>query len=623
MFIRATKTKNKKTNTEYITHKLVESYRTEKGVRQRVILSLGKLDLPKNRWSELADILEARLNGQLSFVEKDSKIASIADDILKHHEFIAKKETENAKKIENIEYQTIDINSVSTSFSRSLGPELVANKIWELLKFDEVLKECHFNDKQISIAKASILSRVINPQSELATWKWFENATSLVEMTPYNISNIGKDLFYEITDLIYENKDKIEKLLFNTETTIFNLDRNIFLYDLTNTYYEGSANNNDKAKFGRSKEKRSDCKIISLALIVDNLGFPIFSQIYEGNVSEPRTLEEILDKLEYDTKIIMDGKKPVLIMDRGIATADNIKLMESRQYDYTVINRRATQKDYIEEFENIKAFIDNKIDTIPEGWEEIGENKVYIKKINHPEENKNDQLLSVSVGRTAKEKSMNELKEKRFNEDMTKLKTSFTKGNIKSAIKISERIGKIKAKYPSANKYYNIELIIAEDEKKALDIVWSKKESKKESTILTGCYVIETTKTGLTAKEIWNEYMTLNRVENSFRELKSELGLRPIYHSSEKRSAAHLFIGVLAYHILNIIEQMLKSQGDNRSWKSIKEILSTHQRSVIIMKNKEEKTIYLKISGTPEPEHNKIYRALKVKNPLKKICIIK
>ena len=346
MFIRETKTKNKKTKITYSAHKLVENYRTNGVVRQRVIMSLGTLTLPKKRWRELAALLESRISGQRSFMEDDAEMATIADDAFKHNKFIKRQREEKTVNVNNEDMQTVDLNSISTSIYRSLGAELIAHAFWEKLDFDNILKDCGFNLKQLSIAKAVILGRLIHPQSEISTWRWFKNCTSLIEMTPVDLTDTGKDLFYETGDLLFEHKAEIEKALFLKENHEFSLKKRVFLYDLTNTYFEGSAKGNTRAELGHSKEKRTDCPLVTLALVVDELGFPVFSQIYDGGQSEPITLADVLKKLKTDAGDLLDNEKPVLIMDRGIATKDNITLIIENKYPYTVINRRQSEKDY-------------------------------------------------------------------------------------------------------------------------------------------------------------------------------------------------------------------------------------------------------------------------------------
>lgn len=616
MFIRESKTKNKKTKIIYSTYKLVENYRTDAGVRQRVIMSLGTLTLPKKRWRELAALLESRITGQRSFMEDDNEIAILADDVLKHNKFIKRQREEKTVSKNNEDMQVVDLNSISTSIYRSLGAELIAHTFWEKLDLDTILKDCGFNLKQLSIAKAVILGRLIHPQSEISTWRWFKNCTSLIEMTSVDLIDTGKDLFYETGDLLFKHKEEIEKALFLKEEHEFSLKKRVFLYDLTNTYFEGSAKGNKKAKLGHSKEKRTDCPLVTLALVVDELGFPVFSQIYDGGQSEPITLGDVLKKLKTDTGNLLDGEKPVLIMDRGIATKDNIALIIENKYPYTVINRRQSEKDYENDFLIIKKFMGSNQTAIPDGWEAVNdENSVYITKRTS---NETIFVLAASIGRSKKEQGMDALKEERLLVDIENLKKSFEKGNILLPVKIGERIGKIKTKYPTVGKYYDIEVKLSDDNKKVTEITLVKKPEREQRSTLTGCYVIETTQTDLSAKEIWKQYMQLTKVESAFQDLKSELGMRPVYHQTSDRTEAHLFIGVLAYHLLNSIEHVLKINGDTREWKTIKGILVTHNRSTTILKGEEKKVYGIRVSGTPEPCHNEIYRILKIKDHLKR-----
>ena len=150
-------------------------------------MSLGTLELPKKRWRELAVLLESRISGQQSFMEDDEEIAIIADDALKHNKFIKRKREEEIINNENEDMQLVDLNNATTSINRTLGAELIANTFWGRLDLDNILKECGFDLKQLSIAKAVILGRLINPQSEIGTWRWFQNNTALIEMTPFDL----------------------------------------------------------------------------------------------------------------------------------------------------------------------------------------------------------------------------------------------------------------------------------------------------------------------------------------------------------------------------------------------------------------------------------------------------
>jgi transposase len=225
-------------------------------------------------------------------------------------------------------------------------------------------------------------------------------------------------------------------------------------------------------------------------------------------------------------------------------------------------------------------------------------------------------VLVISEGRKAKEEAMDALKEKRFLEDINKLAVSVDKKRIANSGKVHERIGRLKQKYPSIVKHYDIDVETAND--KANRVIWSKKPSRDERSILTGCYVIETTHQELSASEIWRLYTTLTRVEAAFRSLKSDLGVRPVYHQLGERTKGHLFISVLAYHLLICIEQKLIERGDHRSWATIRKTLSTHQRSTVVMTAEDGRIYHIRVSGNPESVHQDIYHTLDVKDPLKR-----
>lgn len=616
MFIREYKTNNKKTGIVYITHRLVEAYRNSEGANlQRIIMHLGTLDLHKSEWRKLAAALEASLSGQLSFLDVDPEISIIAEKAIEHNNFKKSKTLATITRKHNQEIVEVDLQSIATTGSRTLGPELVANNEWERLNFDGILAGCGLNNKEIALSKGVILGRLIEPSSDFKTWEWLTTRSSLLEMLPIDLSKIGKDLVYETADILLSSKSKIEEKLRNQENLLFPSDIKIFLYDLTNTYFEGSALKNDLAHHGKCKSKRMDCPLVTLALVVDSFGFPVFSQIYAGNQSEPETLADILNKIITDQQIILGSSKPTIIMDRGIAITENIALLREKNFNYVIIERRASEKDYIKEFETAKKDF-TKIDTCKKS--EYGdENHVYIKKIENDE--MTCRVLCLSEGRERKEQAIDTKKEERFLCDISKLKKSIEKGNIKDIGKIHERVGRLKEKYSSMAKYYNITIIGDGDSLQAIEVLLERKPIRETRNVLTGCYVIETTHKELVAEEIWNLYMTLTSVEGAFRSLKTDLGLRPVYHQNSTRTQGHLFISVLAYHLLINIERRLRNNGDTRKWETIKKQLSTHQRTTVIFTDKNDVINHIRVSGNPESIHKEIYKMLGVKAFTKRI----
>lgn len=608
MYIRAVETKNKKTGAVYVTHKLIESYRTEKGPRQRIIMSLGTLDLEKPELKKLAFLLESRLSGQTTTFD-NTELAVVADKILDNYKLTQEKKTNKKIVEENENMVTIDLNSINTKHTRSLGIEMVSDTFYKKLGLDKIFADLKFTPRQKALAKGTILGRLINPGSEANTIEWLKNRTSLIEMLDYDISKVGKNSLYEISDLLLANKDYIEERLRKTESKLFPDDQNIFLYDLTNTYFQGSCKKNELAHRGKSKEKRSTAPLVTLALVVNGQGFPIFSQIYKGNQSEPITLKEVLEDLVKSEELSLLKTKSTIAMDRGIATAENLELLKEMKYPYVIIERKDLSKEYIEEFKNHKLT-----------FTEIKDSKkqsVFVKKIDY--DDCGARVLCLSEMRKVKENAIDQKREERFLEDINKLKNSIRNGRIKKENKVHVRVGRLKQKYSAIAKYYEIKVEVDAESKDAINVSTIKQNDRNDRNELTGCYVIETTHGDLKAEEIWKMYMLLTHVEASFKALKTDLGLRPVHHQTARRTEGHLFISVLAYHLLNSIEVSLSKSGYHHNFKTIKDILSTHQRSTITLMSEDKNMHQIRLSGAEESQHKEIYKILKIKDPLKRI----
>lgn len=244
---------------------------------------------------------------------------------------------------------------------------------------------------------------------------------------------------------------------------------------------------------------------------------------------------------------------------------------------------------------------------------------VYVKKVFDSDDCR---VLVLSEGRAYKETAMDTLKEERFIQDLTRLQNSVSKGRILIPAKVAERIGRLKERYPSIARYYNVDLQLNAATQHVAMVSWSKKPARSERATLIGCYVIETSHMNLKAPEIWELYTTLTNVEAAFRALKTDLGLRPIYHHLAERTKAHLFISVLAYHLLNSIEQALRQKDDHRRWSTIREQLGTHQRITVNLTDAQKRIHQCRVSSMPELIHQEIYQLLEIKDPLKRLNYI-
>ena len=637
VFIRVKKTSIK--GVVYEKHVLVESVRINGSPRQRVIMELGKLDLPKSQWKKLAHALECQLSGQTSLLEtQDRYIDELALSLASNARLSQKLAVQQTEDSDSKSLVTIDLHSISTEQSRTIGPELVCEKAWDLLQFDRVFRQAGFNRFDTAFAKVLIFGRLISPGSERHTIDWFRQRSALSELLHVDLLDCGKDRFYEMGDMIYDHKDILESLLFQRQQDLFPASAHtVYLYDLTNTYMEGACLGNQFAQYGHCKSKRFDCPIIALSLVVRNDGMPVASHIYKGNQSEPETMEDVLKRLSqlfgYDSaQLVLE--KPTIVMDRGIATDDNIKRLKAGGYPYIVITRADQTEEYRSLFEKDRDSFTRIDDGKRSAYGET--HCVYVKKVEPivPDANQEapigdgsplqpehadpgiSKVLCFSEGKARKENAIIGKKEQRFLERVNALDQSIQKGNILALDKVQKKLDTIAKKHKRFAEAYSLEIICGENGK-ATGVKAVPKEVTPDP--LAGCYVIESTHTELNEVETWKLYMTLTHVENAFRSMKSELGMRPVYHQTADRCAAHLFITVLAYHILSLIERLLALKEDTRQWATLRDVLSTHMRNTVVMKDTDGNIYHHRVTGKPEDVHKNIYLKLGVDDPTKTI----
>jgi transposase len=615
VYIRESKTTNKKTGEVYVKHQLVASVRTEKGPRNRVIMSLGTLTAPRIDWKRLAHALECRITGQTSLLEPhDAELELLALKLVSNYGLSkALRATAKAAEVadggdkapvENSAGKSlvsIDLDSVRLEDTRGLGAEAVCMNAWALLGLTGILKKLKLSLTSISLIMALVFGRLISPGSERHTIAWFRKRSALGELPGVtDLKNCGNDRFYNVADELYDRKERIEDLLYLRERELFpNSAYTVYLYDLTNTYFEGHGLGNSLAARGHCKSKRYDCPLVTLGMVVNGDGMPICSQIYKGNQSEPETMEGVMRRLSLR---LHGGQiplvKPTVAMDRGIATIDNVKWLRENGYDYVVIRREDDSESYRKLFEARR-------DAFELASSKHGiygdDNDVYILKEPHDDAD-TCRVLCYSTGKERKEKAIAEKKGDPFLEDIDNLRKSIKKGSIKKKEKIENKLQRIVMKHGRKAANYETAAVLADG--KITDISTARKTA--EADPLYGRYVIESTHVDMSAKEIWKLYMTLTRVESAFRSMKGTLGMRPVYHQKAERTEAHLFITVLAYHLLAVIENTLSQHGDHRTWETLRDLMSTLVRGTVAMRDERGATYNLRISGQPEAEHRDI-----------------
>ena len=607
MFIRE-KSKTVK-GKKYIQHQLIESIRTPAGPRQRLVLNLGFLDLHPDKWKELANTIESEVHKQPRLFVTDPQIEKLA----RHYAKVIvreklNKESERAASDKaadrlSADYQSVDVNSVSSSEARKIGAEHVVLAQMREYKFDKMLKELGFTDNQLNYAKILIAGRLVNPSSERETARWANEDSAILELLQAKI-NVYDTALHRTAVLLWEHHDKIEQRLSQAAREIFGLKETIILYDLTNTYFEGSKKGSKIANHAKSKDKRDDRPLITLALTLDAQGFPKQSKVYEGNISEPGTLEKMLDELSY----VVDGFNPqkTIVIDAGIATEDNLEIIKRKQFKYLAVSRK---KSYGDDF-----------------WQGSQEQQIKLSdektqlRVKLVKTKKESYLLCHSEAKEAKEKAILDRRLKKFEEALNGINKGLKKKRThKKYDKIIERIGRLKEKY-GVGSLYDIE--VKQQKEVATKIIFNKNPNGKAKEKRVGEYVIRTNRLDLIEEEISKIHRTLTTVEDSFRSMKSELGLRPNYHKRDDTSTAHIFITVIAYHIIAGILKKLRANAINYSWRTIRNILSTQVRVTTSFNTEDKATIHIRTTTTPTLKQSDIYSKLGlVQKPLKQVKI--
>jgi transposase len=585
---KTTKTHKGKTYTNYL---LVESQQTPKGPRQRIICSLGALaPAPREHWLDLAHRLEASLQGQSSFSPSHVPIEMLVKKVRRGRQAPAEQSPTIA----------VDPERVTMEEAREAGTVHAGHQVWQQLGLNEILKHAGLSDRACQLSEAMTLNRLIFPLSEHAMPDWIRR-TAVADILGVDFSSLQDDALYRNLDRLHPNRERIEAELAEREKTLFHLDDTLYLYDLTSTYFEGEAASNPQAKRGYSRDKRPDCKQVLVGLVLDRDGFPKAHETFEGNRQDRTTVGEMLDQLETRT-----GRKAgsTVVVDRGLAYQEDLEQIRAHGHHYLVASRQSERNAWLGEFEQ------------GNGWEEV----VRTPSPRNPDQEKSQvhfkrclrgnevYILCLSEGREEKDRAIRETHEQRLRKDLQALKMRVEKGQLQEEKKIHQAIGRLKERYPRVARYYRMDY---EAEHKTL--TWEENHEKKAiAEKLDGGYVLKTDRQDLTAEEIWRIYILLTRVEAAFRAMKSPLLERPIFHHLEKRTQTHIFLCVLAYHLLVAIEKRFLDRGVHTSWWTLREQLSTHQVVTVVLPTKEGRVLKIRKGGTPEPIHREIYVTLQI-----------
>lgn len=587
MFIR--KTVKRHNGRSYSTYLLVESVRTPEGPRQKTICSLGDLSPgPRQKWLGLVNRVEAALQGQAPLDGPDPLVEGIVDKIRSAEPRLRRDD----------DIVAVHTDQVSLEKAREAGPVHVGHQVWRRLGLGEILQHSGFSARARLLSEVMVLNRLVAPCSEHAMPGWIER-TALSDILSVDLSELSDEALYRNLDRLHPNRQGIESALAEREKSLFNLDDTYYLYDLTSTYFEGQCLLNPKAQRGYSRDQRPDCKQVVVGLVLDRDGFPKAHEVFAGNCQDRVSLDHMLGQLEQRSS--RHGGATVIV-DRGMAYEENLAQIRARGHHYLVASRQSERQAFFDELED------------EHGWQELirqpsprnpGQKKsrVWIKRAETAE---HLYVLCRSEGRKAKDQAIRLKQEKRLLADLARLEKRIDAGRLKRPEKIHEALGRLKERYPRVARYWLMSY--QEDPPK---LAWQEDSDKKQRAIrLDGAYLLKTDRKDLSAEEAWRLYILLTRVEDAFRDMKSPLSERPIFHHLQHRVETHIFLCVLAYHLLVAVEKSFLDQDIHTSWATLREQLRTHQVVTAVLPTTDGHLLKIRRATTPEPQHRLIYKVL-------------
>lgn len=604
MFLRSTAKKVKGKTYRY--WKLVENVRTERGVRQRVVAHLGDLaSFRAEDWQALAErmgepemarVLEAQ-------VEKGGKRGRPRRTVL---ELYAQSQPEDV---------SIRLSSVHWRKARDFGDVYVGLELWKRLGLGKLLEglldapgakvSCGGRRSEVPlhlVAALIAVNRLVAPRSEWAILRWWPK-TALPALLGLPVGKVSDDRLYRCLDGVWAHKAEIEAHLQGEGKRLFAQDYSLFLYDLTSTYFEGQAASNLKAKRGYSRDHRSDAKQVCLGVVIDREGFPIGMEVWRGNIQDHETLSATLKKLEERFGRPQEGGQRVLCLDRGMVSQEKLEELRDQGYGYVVADRRSQAHRYWEKIN-------------PSKWQVIrqsreGEPLVEVTEVGR--EGPDRLVLVRSRGCREKERAIHDRFLARLTEGLERLAKGVAQGRIKDPSKIERRIGRLQERYPGVSRWVHIGL---QQQEGGPRLHWCvKPSSEEEARQGEGLYLLRTNLLKAPTQEVWENYILLTRIENTFRTLKHDLNLRPIFHQKEERVEAHLFFSFLAYALMWTLERGHRARGGQLSGRRLLEVLHEIKLGTIGMITSQGQPLTLERISIPSREQAEILATLHITLP--------
>lgn len=584
MFLRRChRRKNGKQHTYWV---LVESYRTVRGSRQRVVAYLGELKgSEKSGWAQLAQRLDGRSRPQRSLFDPP------------HYD--------DPSDDEPVE---VNLKGVRLERLRDFGDVWLTLGLWRLLGLDSLLSEVVAQGREeVSwpmMAVILTISRFCEPSSELHIEDTWYRRTALEDLLGVSPEKVHTDRLYAAMDQLLPHKEAIEKHLKERLGDLFELEYELLLYDVTSTYFEGECKGNPMAKRGYSRDSRPDCLQVCIGLVVTTDGMPLGYEVFDGNTHDSKTVEQIV--LAMESKYGHANR--IWVLDRGMVSEDNLRFVRQHGGSYIV----GTPKAMLRQFEQYLTDKD---------WHDV-QAGVQVKLVAGPE---GEELfvLARSTDRRQKEHAMHQRFIERMEAALEKMQRSAQSGRLKDAGLAHRRLGRLQQRYWRASSAFDVKIAAIENptDKARLKITWKRNKRWSEWTALSqGCYLLRTNLIDINPETLWKRYIQLTDAEWAFRITKDELSIRPIWHQKADRVKGHILICFLAYVLWKSLSQWMRRAGLGEAPRTLVEEFAKIKSGDVVLPTrskdgKTNKTVRLRCVTIPDEAQKVLLNRLGLRLP--------
>ena len=493
---------------------LMESYRTQRGPRQRVVAYLGQLD-------------EAGRLGVKNAAEGGSRVWQ-------------KRLFEDARP----QWVEVDASRVRVENCRAFGGAWLGLELVHRLGlkdfFDRTIPCGHEDVPWSVMALVLVLCRLCEPSSELFIAEHFYAQSALAELLGVPCEKINEQRLYRALDALLPHKEALETFLKQRLGELFGLEYELLLYDVTSTYFEGECGANTLARRGYSRDHRPDCKQVCIGLVVSRCGMPLGYEVFAGNRSDVTTLKEIVETMERR----YGQANRIWVTDRGMISQENLAFLRQSGRRYLV----GTPKSLLKRFER---------ELLAEDWQTIRDG-LEVKLCPTPD-GQETFVLCRSRDRREKEKAMQQRFEQRIEEGLRRIEAACQRQRLEPAV-VGQRLGRLLGENSRAAGGFQVEVQTQPDGRASLS--WRSVEAWRDwASLSEGCYLLRSNITDWSEEELWKTYIQLTEAENAFRIHKTDLGIRPIWHQKEDRVLAHLLVCFLAYVLWKTLGQLCQRAG--------------------------------------------------------------